>query len=321
MPPTAVATSTKVAVPKQPPPGIALRSLEDVVGIATLMFKGGVMPPGIDRPEKLAVLILAGLDVGLTPTQAAGSIMLTAGKPAIYGDGALALVRVSGLLESIDEQVTGTGDDRRGTCKVKRKGEQERTFTFSMGEAKRAGLIERAKDKGPWATYPDRMLIMRARGYALRDVFPDVLRGLVTAEEAMDASASPPAQPQKYEVVSVAVMADEPGPKPVAASQPAELPPAAQDRPAPAAAPVAETKTALTGPATDEQLTELRRLLGIAFAANGGMPDADRRKFILDLLTPFGVATAKELTAAQLDEVNTRLGKQWCFTYPQSQAA
>jgi hypothetical protein len=30
------------------------------------------------------------------------------------------------------------------------------------------------------------MLQMRARGFALRDAFPDVLRGLVTAEEAQD---------------------------------------------------------------------------------------------------------------------------------------
>jgi hypothetical protein len=30
------------------------------------------------------------------------------------------------------------------------------------------------------------MLQMRARGFALRDAFPDVLRGLVTAEEAAD---------------------------------------------------------------------------------------------------------------------------------------
>jgi hypothetical protein len=30
------------------------------------------------------------------------------------------------------------------------------------------------------------MLQMRARGFALRDAFPDVLRGLITAEEASD---------------------------------------------------------------------------------------------------------------------------------------
>lgn len=310
------ATTTKVAVPKPPPPGIALRSLDEVVGIATLMFKGGVMPQGVDRPEKLAVLILAGLDVGLTPTQAAGSIMLTGGKPAIYGDGALALVRASGLLDSIDEDVTGTGDQRHAVCKLKRKGEQERTFRFSLADAKRAGLIERANGKGPWVTYPDRMLLMRARGFGLRDVFSDVLRGLVTAEEAMDASASPSAsQPlPPVEVVSVKSAA----PAPVAETQRAELPPAVHDRPA---APDPEPMPARTGPATDEQLTELRRLLGIAFAANGGMPDADRRKFILDLLAPHRVGTAKELTAAQADEVNARLGKQWCFTYGQQSHA
>ena len=34
--------------------------------------------------------------------------------------------------------------------------------------------------------YPKRMMQMRARGFALRDAFPDVLRGLITSEEAQD---------------------------------------------------------------------------------------------------------------------------------------
>jgi hypothetical protein len=58
----------------------------------------------------------------------------------------------------------------------------------------RAGLAWRkprrldfwGKQGGPWTQYPRRMLQMRARGFALRDAFPDVLRGLVTAEEAAD---------------------------------------------------------------------------------------------------------------------------------------
>jgi hypothetical protein len=37
------------------------------------------------------------------------------------------------------------------------------------------------------------MLQMRARGFALRDAFPDVLRGLVTAEEAQDYPETPAA--------------------------------------------------------------------------------------------------------------------------------
>ena len=43
----------------------------------------------------------------------------------------------------------------------------------------------------PWVTYPDRMLQMRARGFALRDVFADALRGVITAEEAQDIPTEP----------------------------------------------------------------------------------------------------------------------------------
>jgi hypothetical protein len=40
---------------------------------------------------------------------------------------------------------------------------------------------------GPWQQYPDRMLQARARSFALRDVFPDVLLGLsMSAEELGD---------------------------------------------------------------------------------------------------------------------------------------
>jgi hypothetical protein len=54
---------------------------------------------------------------------------------------------------------------------------------FSVEDAKRAGLWGK---QGPWSAYPKRMMQMRARGFALRDAFPDVLKGLITAEEAQD---------------------------------------------------------------------------------------------------------------------------------------
>ena len=91
----------------------------------------------------------------------------------------LALVRGSGLLEYIKEEPTDAGC----TCTVKRRGEDEVCRSFSMEDAKRAGL---AGKQGPWAQYPKRMLQMRARSWALRDVFPDVLKGVYIAEEARD---------------------------------------------------------------------------------------------------------------------------------------
>ena len=91
----------------------------------------------------------------------------------------LAIVRGSGLLEFIREEPT----DESCTCTIKRKGEEPVTRTFTMADAQKAGL---ANKQGPWTQYPKRMMQMRARAYALRDVFPDVLRGVEIAEEARD---------------------------------------------------------------------------------------------------------------------------------------
>ena len=68
-------------------------------------------------------------------------------------------------------------------CVAKRKGKRPVEQRFSVDDAKKAGLWGK---QGPWQNYPKRMLQMRARGFALRDAFPDALRGLVLAEEAQD---------------------------------------------------------------------------------------------------------------------------------------
>ena len=57
---------------------------------------------------------------------------------------------------------------------------------FSVQDARRAGLWGRP---GPWSQYPQRMLQMRARAFALRDAFADVLGGLYLREELEDADA------------------------------------------------------------------------------------------------------------------------------------
>jgi hypothetical protein len=75
---------------------------------------------------------------------------------------------------------------------------------FSVADAKRAGLWGKS---GPWTQYPRRMLQLRARGFALRDAFPDVLKGLVTAEEAQDYPANEPAKPATPSVVKVTPVA------------------------------------------------------------------------------------------------------------------
>ena len=135
------------------------------------------------RPEDCALAAQYGAEIGLGPMQSLQSIAVVNGRPTLWGDVALALVRSSPACGGVVEGIEGEGEQRRGFCEVIRKGEPPQRRTFSVADAKRAKLWGKT---GPWSDYCDRMLQLRARGFALRDVFPDVLRGLVTAEEAQD---------------------------------------------------------------------------------------------------------------------------------------
>jgi hypothetical protein len=94
----------------------------------------------------------------------------------------MALVRASGLAASIEERIEGTGpSDWVAICTVRRRGDVHPVERrFSAEDARRARLWGKA---GPWSDYPQRMLQMRARAFALRDVFADVLGGLYLREE------------------------------------------------------------------------------------------------------------------------------------------
>lgn len=154
--------------------------------IANAVVKSGMAPKGVDTAEKAMIAIMHGLEVGMTPMMALQSIAPINGRPSIYGDGALGLVQGSGLMEWYKEYYRGKDgkDDYAAVCEVKRKGDPEvKTGTFSIADAKLAGLHGKS---GPWTQYRSRMLKMRARSFALRDGFSDVLRGLHIAEEMQD---------------------------------------------------------------------------------------------------------------------------------------
>jgi hypothetical protein len=136
------------------------------------------------KPESCMLAIQHGSEVGLSPMQSLQSIAVINGRPTIWGDAALALVQSSPVCEYVKEYIEGQGDSLTAVCEAKRRGYPAPTVSrFSMADAKRAGL---AGKSGPWSQYPERMLALRARGFALRNAFADALRGLITAEEAQD---------------------------------------------------------------------------------------------------------------------------------------
>ncbi|MHB2170237.1 recombinase family protein, partial [Alsobacter sp. R-9] len=167
------------------PLGIIPQTLDEALALARVIVASGLVPRGFESPEACAVAILQGLEVGLPPLAALQRIAIVDGRPTIWGDAALALVRASGQASFIEERLKGTGpDDWCAVCTVGRRGEREPVErSFGVGDARRAGLWGRP---GPWQQYPQRMLQMRARAFALRDAFPDVLGGLYLREEMED---------------------------------------------------------------------------------------------------------------------------------------
>lgn len=165
---------------------IVPNDLDSAWRIANVVVKSGMAPAGLQSAEKCMVAIMHGLEVGMPPMMAVQSIAVINGRPSIFGDGALGLCQSSGLMEWYKERYEGEEgkDDYLAYCQVKRKGDQEiKTAKFSIADAKRAGLWGKS---GPWTQYWPRMLKMRARAFALRDGFSDVLRGLHIIEEAQD---------------------------------------------------------------------------------------------------------------------------------------
>lgn len=162
---------------------IVPQSMEEAYRLAKAVCAAGMAPRGMDTPEKAMIAIMRGLEVGLTPFQALDKIAIVNGRPVIWGDGALALVRASGLCEWIAEDFAEgkKPEDRMAVCEAKRRGDPKIIRRgFSVADAIKAGLW---KKQGPWTQFPDRMLQMRARAFCLRDGFADVLGGLYLKEE------------------------------------------------------------------------------------------------------------------------------------------
>lgn len=172
------------------------QNFEGLWRMATIMATSGMMPDKMNKPETVFVAVQMGLEVGLPPMASVQNIAVINGRPAIWGDAVLGVVRASGQLESFNEYFEGDfpNNGYKAIAVAKRKGEpNEIKREFSIKDAIIAGLWcfgnEKATDKQkytPWYKYPKRMLQMRARSWALRDGFGDVLRGIQMREEVID---------------------------------------------------------------------------------------------------------------------------------------
>lgn len=189
------------------------QNFEETFRIARAVVASGLAPAsligkktGDDAASAVAVCIMSGAELGLKPMVSLRSFTVINGKPALYGDGLINVVRQSGKVAFLK-----TGHEMRdgqmiGFCFAKRNdtGEESRV-EFSQAEAERAGLWddrplvrkqiwennqrvwkEGQPNDAPWYRYPQRMIGWRAAGYCLRELFGDVLGGIRDEFEARE---------------------------------------------------------------------------------------------------------------------------------------
>ncbi len=183
-------TLTKVPAPTSSSPTyapvLAPASFSELVQFAQMAAKSQLVPKEYrNQPEDIMLAVQLGSEVGLRPMQSLQNIAVINGRPAVWGDALPGLCKASPVYDDIIEtwENEHEPDALVAVCIAKRHGSSPVTARFSVMDAKRAGLWTKA---GPWQTYPRRMLQMRARSFALRDAFPDVLKGLISVEEALD---------------------------------------------------------------------------------------------------------------------------------------
>jgi len=212
--PSAITPAAPAAAgPPKPRTAIGLipATVDEAWRLATIMASSELVPKQYkDKPADVMVAIMYGAELGLTPAQALTGIAVINGRPGLFGEALLAVIVSSPLYISHDEYFTVAGpsdpNPRRredlepedlknphtaAVCQFSRRGGARLIRRqFSIADAQRAHLIGKA---GPWTEYPQIMLRMRARMFAARDAFPDLLRGVRAAEELQD---TPPAAPE-----------------------------------------------------------------------------------------------------------------------------
>jgi hypothetical protein len=177
--------------------GFTPTNLTEAMTFCEMLASSNMVPKDyIGKPQNILVAIQWGMELGLAPMQSLNSITVINGRPSVWGDALMALVQSSPVYEDIEEYIEDEGTPNPvAVCVATRKGHKPVTAKFSVEDAKRAGLW----GKNTWASYPRRMLQHRARGFALRSAFADVLKGMISTEELQDypdeAKPAPVAKP------------------------------------------------------------------------------------------------------------------------------
>lgn len=150
------------------------------------------------NPADVLFVISVGEFLGLNAATALMNIYNVNGMPTMKADLKLALAKRHPEYAGCEIDA----NTERCIVKMKRRNEngteEAITSTFTIEDAKRAGLFPK---KDNWRMYPQRMLKARAISYAVNDLFPDIVFGMLSSEEAQDIDRRTEKTMAEYEII------------------------------------------------------------------------------------------------------------------------
>lgn len=164
--------------------GLEPSTIEKAMELSVSVAKSKMF--GITTPESALVRIMAGRNLGLPAMVSLQRLYDFDGKVGLYSDLIQALVQRHPMTEYFRLVET---TDEKASYVAKRKGDPETPYTFTIEDARKAGLLDKGGDnkgKSAWNAWTKDMLRARCITKLAKIVCPEASMGLPSVEELVD---------------------------------------------------------------------------------------------------------------------------------------
>jgi hypothetical protein len=176
-------------------------TITEAINLGGILAKSGFFSD-IREASQAITKIIAGKELGFGPVYSMTKIYIVKGKIAVSAETLGAMVKRSGRYDYAVKKL----DDEECILFFTDNGKEAYTSKFTMGDAKRAGIISPGSG---WEKWPRAMLMSKALSQGARIVCPHVIAGVYTPED-MGLEAELEGEYKQPEVIVTEIPAEQP---------------------------------------------------------------------------------------------------------------
>jgi hypothetical protein len=162
------------------PGAIVPRTFVEVELMCKALAGAGLIPATYrEKPADMMLVVMSGAELGLPPMASLRLYHVIEGVPRLGAEGVRAIIIQSPDCEYFE---FAESSPERAVWIGKKVGRPEKSITWTMERARKAGLA----GKATWQKSPEDLLNARASMQLGRLIWPHIVAGLISREEAMD---------------------------------------------------------------------------------------------------------------------------------------